>query len=252
MPQRLPRKPRSGVMPLDDVGHALRTPLNAVLGFSEIMARELFGPLGDARYRDYAGSIHRSAAEVLAMIDGVQRWLRLRRDASRAPRRPVELLRLARRALDRAAPMAAARGVRLGLNAPAALPLVAGDRAALLWLIGELLDNAIGFNRPGGVVHLRLRRGRGGGVSLAVVDTGVGIPPAARARVLAPFTQLKPAGVPPRGGAGLGLAFAAAIADRHGSRLRLATAAGGGTIVRLHLPPAPSVRTPRGVAKPDP
>lgn len=252
MPQRLPRKPGNGVVPLDDIGHALRTPLNAVLGFSEIMARELFGPLGDARYRDYAASIHRSADEVLAMIDGLQRWLRLRRDASRAPRRSVDLLRLARQALDRAAPAAAARGVRLGLDAPAALTPVVGDRAALLWLIGELLDNAIGFTRSGGAVQLRLRRGRGGGVSLAVIDTGVGIPPAARARVLAPFAQLKPAGVPPRGGAGLGLALAAAIADRHGTRLRLAAAPGGGTIIRLHLPPAPSVRTPRAAAKPAP
>ena len=222
------------------LGHELRTPLNAILGFSELTARETFGPVGNPRYAEYARFIHEGARRMLATLDAIQRL----RQLERAPAPlggPVALAELVETALARRAEDAAARGIALVAGALGRAARAAGDQALLLELVDELLANALAFTPSGGRVEASVARA-GGGWVVAVRDSGVGIPAGQRDAVFEPFVRLQPAGVTGGHGPGLGLARARRIAALHGGTLALGAARGGGTVARLVLP--------RGRAKP--
>jgi two-component system, sensor histidine kinase RpfC len=125
-----------------------------------------------------------------------------------------------------------------------------GDPELLTELLTELVRNAVTFTPDGGRVTVRVEGGHKAGPRIVVVDSGVGIPAAARARVFEPFVQLKPAHVAEHDGPGLGLSIAEAIAQRHGATLAIEGAGGGGTKVTLRWPVKATVRSPRARAKP--
>ncbi len=263
MPIRVPRhrssKPRAIAAPtlpdfIGRLGHELRTPLNAILGFSELMSVGTFGPLRNPRYVEYTKLIHLSAAQLLAMIDGLQRLAQLQAGGVALQRVPVDLALEAHGALESVGAPAARRRVLLRIEKSKTAALVHGDRDLLREMIGELVRNAVSFTPDGGRVTLRVHATRGGALRLVVDDTGIGIPAKDRARVFEPFFQLKPKGVPAPDGPGLGLSIALAIATLHGATLALRSGAGdAGTTAILTWPvsaAARAVRTRRAAVKP--
>jgi two-component system cell cycle sensor histidine kinase PleC len=242
---------RDGFDPVGRLAHALRTPLNAILGFSELTALATFGPHANPRYAEYADLIHRSAQDMLGMIDALARLLRLRDGTWPIERRALDLSAVARDALRAAAPHAAARGQTLIFEGPERTARRRIDAGLVSEAVGALLANACDFSSDGAEIVLCVTVTRAGGVRLEVLDRGVGIPAGELRRVLAPFVQLKPAGVPTRDGHGLGLALADAIAQRSGAQLRLAARQGGGVRACLSWPaPAARLRTRRAAATP--
>lgn len=225
-----------GFDPLARLAHALRTPLNAILGFSELMATARFGPHANPRYAEYSGLIHASAGEMSAMIDALVRVLRLGDGSWPAERHDVDPVGVARAVLARAAARAAARGQSLALVAPASMSARQLDPGLVGEALDALLANAIDFSPDGAAIELHVLARRGGGVRVEIRDRGVGIPAAALARVVEPFVQLKPAGLPPPAGHGLGLTLAAAVAAREGARLTLSRRRGGGLVAALSWP----------------
>ena len=236
------------------LGHELRTPLNAILGFSELMSVGTFGPLRNPRYVEYTKLIHLSAAQLLAMIDGLQRLARLQAGGVEMKRMPVDLALEAHGALESVGAPAARRRVLLRIEKSKSVVQVFGDRDLLREMIGELVRNALSFTPDGGRVTLRVACTRGGAVRLVVEDTGIGIAAKDRARVFEPFFQVKPEGIPAPEGPGLGLSIAQAIADLHGATLALRSGSGNaGTAAILTWPAAkagPAVKTRRAAAKP--
>jgi two-component system cell cycle sensor histidine kinase PleC len=240
---------RDGFDPVGRLAHALRTPLNAILGFSELTALATFGPHANPRYAEYADLIHRSAQGMLEMIDALARLLRLRDGTWPIERRARDVSALARDALQAAMAQAATRGQRLVFDGPARTRRRQIDAGLVSEAIAALLANACDFSPDDAEIVLRVAQTRGGGVRLEVLDRGVGIPAGQFRRVLDPFVQLKPAGVPARPGHGLGLALAAAIARRSGARLTLSARPGGGVRACLSWPaPAARLRTRRAAA----
>lgn len=231
-----PSSARAGADPVARLAHALRTPLNALLGFSELMATARFGPHANPRYGEYSALIHRSAGELLAMIDALARLLHLR--DGNWPREPslTDPVALARDALARAAPRAASRGQTIGLAAAAGMRPRRLDRALVGEALDALLANAMDFSPDGTAIELRVGQGPGVALRFAIRDRGVGIVDTDLARVTDPFVQLKPAGVPGSSGHGLGLPLAAAIAAQEGARLSLARRRGGGIVAALSWP----------------
>ena len=225
-----------GVDPLARLAHALRTPLNAILGFSELMADARFGAHANPRYAEYSSLIHRSAGEMLTMIDALTRLLRLRDGTWPVERSAIDPVALGREAAARAAPRASARGQRIVLGVPARAAPVMLDGALAGEALDALLANAIDFSPDGAAIDLRVVAPRGGGLRLEVRDRGIGIAATDLARVCEPFVQLKPAGLPSPAGHGLGLALVAAIAARDGATLHLARRRGGGLVVSLSWP----------------
>jgi two-component system sensor histidine kinase CreC len=147
---------------------------------------------------------------------------------------PVAPETLAREALDDASPRALAQRVELKLHAEVALPPLHGDPFLLRQLLGNLIDNAIDFSPPGGVVELHIGRS-GDHLRIEVMDRGPGVPAFALARAFERFYSLPR----PDGGtrsSGLGLNFVAEIAKLHGGSVTLANRDGGGALATVLLP----------------
>ena len=220
-----------------DVAHELRSPLTALKLQAQVLQR-----------LDRAGADAATRRAALdALVAGVDRAGRLveqlltlaRHEPGAAPHQPaatpqaVDLPALLRQVLaDSAAPLAAARGSQIKLEADEAIH-VPGDAAALAVLVRNLVDNALRYSPPGGQVLLRLA-GTPAGPLLTVDDSGPGIPPAERERVFERF--VRGAASAEASGSGLGLAIVLSIARRHGASVVLADAPLGGLRVAVQWP----------------
>jgi len=220
------------------VSHELRTPLNAIIGFSEIIARELYGPLNDPRYRDQAEIIRDSGLKLLGLVNQVMEIARLEAGAADLDLRP-ELPELA---LDEA--MAALKAeadqkqVTMVIAPEGRIPQVTADPRALKTVYLNLLQNAITASPPGGVVTARLQRAAKT-VIVDILDQGPGAERGEIARLMRPFEQGENALTRRSEGAGLGLPIASLLCQAMGGRLRLSCEPGCGMQARVALPIAP-------------
>ena len=211
-----------------DAAHELRSPLTAVRLDLQLLDR---APDEAARMEARADL----GAAVERAIHLVEQLLTLARNEPRDERGALASVPLDAVVADGVADthaLAAARRIDLGLDAEANA-VVQGDRDALRTLVRNLVDNAVRYTPPGGRVHVRTAKDPQGGAVLEVTDSGPGIPAADRARVFDRFYRRANA---PEGGSGLGLAIVKAIADRHGARVALEDAPGGGLRASVSVP----------------
>ncbi|HYD46255.1 MAG TPA: ATP-binding protein, partial [Phenylobacterium sp.] len=223
---------------LANMSHELRTPLNAINGFSEIMVGEMFGPLGDARYRDYAKDILDSGQHLLTLINDILDMSKIEAGKMTLRFEPLSLEDLAHDALRLVRHRAEAQGLKLELDFPQ-LPDVEADYRAVKQVLLNLLSNALKFTPRGGTVTLTaaLRNDPlGEAVRLAVIDTGIGIAPADLARLARPFEQVESQHSKTQQGTGLGLALTKSLVELHGGRLEMESTPGAGTTVSFSLP----------------
>ncbi|MEX2630777.1 MAG: HAMP domain-containing sensor histidine kinase [Tistlia sp.] len=220
------------------MSHELRTPLNAIIGFSDVQQRELFGPLGHPRYREYAKDIHGSGTHLLDLVTSILDLSKI--EAGKLDIVPVDLdpHTVVEEVLPLVRGAAEAKGIRLSAEAPAVPSLCPADPQALKQILLNLLSNAVKFTPAGGTVTLRQLAEPVGGVALVVEDSGVGIPAADLPRLLKPFEQGSSGYSRQNGGTGLGLPLVDALVRLHGGTMEIESAAGRGTRVTVHLPPA--------------
>ena len=220
---------------LANMSHELRTPLNAMIGFAELMSAELLGPIGHPRYRSYTGDIVTGGRRLLTVIDHVLDIAEVEAGRLVLERQPVDVTAMLMRVAADCAAAAQAAGVEL-IVAPADSPiLVMGDEHRLAQIARHLIDNAIAFNRRGGLVRVSVETVAGPCIAIEVEDTGVGMAPADLERLMQPFEQH--AGVFARShqGAGLGLPLARCLVEAHGGTLELSSVPGQGTRVQILL-----------------
>jgi two-component system OmpR family sensor kinase/two-component system sensor histidine kinase QseC len=209
-----------------DAAHELRSPLTAVRLELQLLDR---AP-DEAARREARANL---GAAVERAIHLVEQLLTLARSE---PRDATS--ELAKTALEQAAAEGIADAHALALARPIDHALdpepatVQGERDALRILVRNLVDNAVRYTPMGGRVRVRTQSGAAGAV-LEVTDSGPGIPPADRERAFDRFYRRANA---PEGGSGLGLAIVKAIADRHGARVSLDDAPGGGLRVSVSFP----------------
>jgi len=219
------------------VSHELRTPLNSIIGFSEIIARELHGPIGDPRYREHAEMVRASGQKLLKLVNDVIDLARLEAGVVDLDVRPEDPLGVLEDVVETLASDARARGVRLSIE-PMPTPWVLADDRGLKSALGQLVQNAIAFSPEGGVVRLSLRVTTDG-VVFDVVDQGQGVPIQDLKRILRPFEQGADALTRHSEGAGLGLPIARLLAEAMGGKLRLQSEPGRGLCASIYLPAAP-------------
>ncbi|MEI9993711.1 MAG: PAS domain-containing sensor histidine kinase [Rhizomicrobium sp.] len=222
------------------MSHELKTPLNAVLGFSEIIKDEVLGPITPPTYRAYAGDIHASGTKLLAIISDVLDVARLSGGALTLQARPYPVAVLAEEAVTLAR-IATKDQREVRLEIAAGLPQVEADPQRLRQSLTNLLSNALKFTPEGGTVALRAWQEASGGVSLAVVDTGIGMDREKIAAALEPFRQLDGSLARRFEGAGLGLSIAKSLVELHGGALAIESAVGAGTTVTVALPPVRTI-----------
>ena len=215
------------------VSHELCTPLNAVIGFAEMMRDGYFGPVGHAKYAEYAENIASAGRELHGRIAEILEYAALEAGTQALDRRPTEIAPLVSRCLEQAGGLALSRRISLSSEL-AELPKFQGDGSAIKRILTIILSNALRYTPEGGTVHVEARKEEDT-IVLRVRDSGPGFTPEEAARVGEPYLRFSRPGVE-ESGLGLGLAMAMTLARRMGGALRLAGAAGEGTWAELRLP----------------
>lgn len=220
---------------LANMSHELRTPLNAINGFSEIMAGEMFGPLGDPRYKGYAADILKSGQHLLSLINDILDMAKIEAGKLTLHYETVSL----KEVVDDAARLMRGRieeaGLKLVVDA-AELPHIEADHRGLKQVMLNLLSNAIKFTPEGGDIVVSLSRLGEGRVRVAVTDTGIGIAAEDLGRLAKPFEQVEGQHSKTTQGTGLGLALTKSLIELHGGALTLESEPGRGTTVSFDLP----------------
>ena len=217
------------------MSHELKTPLNAVLGFSEIIRDEMLGTNGQPAYREYAADIHTSGKRLLAIINDVLDVSRLEGGLLTIDARLAGPHEIAEQAASMArATTGETRAITIAMSAD--LPAMQVDPRRIAQALGNLLSNAIKFTPQEGRVAIAAYLRPDGGISFAVEDTGIGMAEETIAAALEPFRQLDGSLARKFEGAGLGLSLARALVELHGGSVNIVSAVGAGTTVTVNLP----------------
>ncbi|TDQ82433.1 PAS/PAC sensor hybrid histidine kinase [Dongia mobilis] len=223
------------------MSHELRTPLNAIIGFSDLMRREIFGPLAHERYRQYAVDINESGALLLTIVNSILDLSRIesgKQDLDIAPLRFAQAWHTIGPGL---VALAQQRGIVLEVPALDSDLVARADSHALGQIASNLVTNALKFTPAGGRVTVTMAATADDReVKLSVSDTGRGIPRERLADVFRPFVQVSDSYTRDVGGVGLGLAICKSLAGAMSGRIEIESEVGRGTEVRVFLPRADS------------
>ena len=217
------------------VSHELRTPLNSILGFSEILASELYGPLGAEQYRQYAEIIHSSGEKLLKLVNQVVEIVRLQSGDIEFVVQAEPLAPILEKLGEGLGDALAARSLRLRIEPYRAEVLT--DGRALRAVLANLLQNAIAFSPDGGEITVHALP-MAAGLQIVVRNEGEGVDAADLPRLLQPFEQGENALTRHAEGAGLGLAICDLTCRAMGGRLELISARGEGFSAHIVLPTA--------------
>jgi signal transduction histidine kinase len=221
---------------LATTSHELRNPLNAIIGFSSMIDSQAIGPIGDAKYADYARLIHTAGEHLLGVINGLLDLAKIETGQLALAEEPVLLGAAIEEVLSLARLQAAAKSIALGGEIAPEITALHADPKALRQILFNLVGNAVKFTPDGGRVDVDARCGPGGELILVVRDTGVGIPADKIERVFAPFERLHTAASPQVEGTGLGLSITRGLVALHGGTIRLESEIGRGTTATVTLP----------------
>ena len=221
---------------LANMSHELRTPLNAIIGFSEVMTREMFGPVGP-RYQEYSRLIHESGGHLLELINGVLDMSKIEAGKFELAEELFELEDVAESAVRFLKLPAERAGVALALEVQPGARLMFADRRAVKQILVNLLSNGVKYTPQGGEVRITARA-PGSGIEITVSDTGTGISQADLERLGKPFEQVENAETRAKEGTGLGLALVKSLAQLHGGAAVIESVLGEGTTVTVRLPHA--------------
>lgn len=219
------------------ISHEVRTPLNAVLGYTDLIAESAADGDLTALTADL-DKIRRAATRLLHTLGSILELSRLEAGDRRPTPTPLDLAALLREVVDEAAPVAAERGDRLNLELAADLPAIASDRGMVLHALRSLVDNAIRFTADGTVdVAARTYLSEETAwIAVRVQDSGIGIAPADLPRLFTSFGQLDDAPTRSFEGTGVSLALTRRFCDLLGARIDVESAPGRGSTFTLHLP----------------
>lgn len=215
------------------IGHELKTPLNAIIGFSELLNSEGFGPLGHPSYKGFADEVSNGGHKLLGMVDDILGIVQAESgtvectDDGNAAYGCIE--DTCRAWFDDAAEKNIVFAVEID-DAPADCAV---DVPRLTTILDRLIDNALKFTLAGGEIEVRARAVTGGGLTVEISDTGVGMTETEIVDALAPFGQADTTLSRLYEGAGLGLTLASALARSMQADFTVESQPEKGTVVRM-------------------
>ena len=234
------------------MSHDLRTPLNSILGFAEIMKRELYGALGSQRYREYADLIYQSGEHLTNLVNDILDLARIESNEYVLTEVPIDVRQEIEASIARCTSAVAGADVpRIGIEGPHAGPHLLADRRALSQILDNLLTNAIKYAGPDAQIQAEWSLDTEMRGVLRVADTGRGIPESMLDEVTKPFVQMR--GTNPfvslgHDGVGLGLHIVSRLVALHQASLSIESDVGKGTTISITFP---ATRVLRGDAGAD-
>ena len=244
---------------LGTVSHELRTPLTSIIGYSEMLAEGIAGPLSNEQ-SDFVKTIHGKGEQLLALIMGLLDLSKLDSGTMSLRQASMQIGPTLQEVISTVAPVALKKQVELVLDDDGVLCELAADAERLRQVFVNLVDNAVKFTPKGGKVTVSARvtdggpadDDEGGSVLLApvrrvvqvtVADTGIGIPSGERNKVFDAFYQVDSSSTREYGGTGLGLSIVKRIVEAHGGTVVISANEPSGTVFTVTLPSAQARRT---------
>ena len=220
---------------LATMSHEFRTPLNAILGFSEMMRAQYFGPLGSESYKEYADDIHNSGAHMLDLVNDVLDIAAIEAGKRPIVKESINLSELLEDSIRKTQPAADDHSIILSLDTPADLPELYADKRSIIQMVFNILSNAIKFTPNNGTVCVSVRATNDEMV-ISIKDTGIGIPADKISVVVEPFAQTDSNPHTAQKGSGLGLSIVKSLIEAHDGSLKIESELGIGTTVTLTFP----------------
>jgi signal transduction histidine kinase len=220
---------------LATMSHELRTPLNAIIGFSELLKGELFGPIGDPRYKGYVNDVHRSGKHLLSLVNDVLDFSKIDAGHLTLQEDQIDMSESLTTSLRMIEGQAASAGVIIEREIAHDLPILRADERRVRQILLNLLSNAVKFTPRGGLVRLIAFADQKEFV-VQVADNGIGMAKEDIPRALERFGQLDGDLNRKYEGTGLGLPLTKKLAELHGGRLEIESELCVGTKVTVAFP----------------
>ena len=217
------------------MSHEFRTPLNAILGFSEMLRREYFGPIGFETYKGYADDIHDSGEHLLGLVNDILDIATIEAGKRAIYKEDIRLVDVVDDCIRHVGQSADDRKLDLVLSLPTGLPTLHADRKTVTQILINLLSNAIKFTEPGGRIVLSAEADETS-MTLSVADTGKGIPEDVLPNITEPFSKSQSNPHVSEAGTGLGLSIVKSLLEMHGGKLRIESIINVGTTIWVTLP----------------
>ncbi|MEP3115645.1 ATP-binding protein [Nisaea sp.] len=231
---------------LATMSHEFRTPLNAILGFSEMLSQEVLGPVGAPAYKEYAEAINDSGNHMLELVNDILDISAIEAGKRVIMKEEIGLLKLLRESTVEVSKIAADKSINLEVGVPSAPLRLFADLRSVRQIILNLLSNAVKFTPESGWIRLSAEPDRGDMIALIVEDSGEGIAADKLPTITDPFSQANNHPHHSHEGTGLGLSIVKSLVDAHSGELRIESTLGVGTKVTvwLHaaLGPIPSLQ----------
>lgn len=236
---------------LATMSHEFRTPLNAILGFSEMLSQEVLGPVGAPAYKEYADAINDSGNHMLALVNDILDISAIEAGKRAIMKEEIGLLELLRESTVEVSKIAADKSINLEVGVPGEPLRLFADLRSVRQIILNLLSNAVKFTPENGWIRLSAQPDRGDMIAIVVEDNGEGIMADKLPTITDPFSQASNHPHHSHEGTGLGLSIVKSLVDAHSGELKIESTLGVGTKVTvwLHaaLGPKPALQEPASV-----
>ncbi|MBU0664628.1 MAG: PAS domain S-box protein [Proteobacteria bacterium] len=219
---------------LANVTHELKTPLNAIIGFAEILQQEMLGPLNEEQ-KDLINDVVDSGRDLHEMVSGLLQVASLEKESAELRQQDFYPAQMLAAVVEHYLKKAEAKGLQIEVEVAAEISEIHGDEGKVRDVVMVLLSNAVKFSPAGETVRVIVRQGADQ-VEICVVDTGPGIAREDQDRLFQPFTQLDSTFTKKHGGTGMGLYLARKLVEVHGGRIWVESAIGAGSKFCFTLP----------------
>ncbi len=218
-----------------NMSHDLRTPLNAIIGFSEIIMKEMFGPIGSERYKEYVENINSSSDYLLSLINDLLDFSAIEAGKRYLTKVNIEPTLFIEECYQNLFSLSFADQLVCKLEVDKNVDHIFADEKALRQIMINLISNSIKFTPNGGIIKTIVKKTDTWTI-IKVSDTGEGIDPIHIKDILDPFTRVENNPLITHEGTGLGLAIVNSLVKLHDGEITIESNRNSGTIVTIKLP----------------
>tara|TARA_B100000315_G_scaffold145541_1_gene134463 strand:- start:174 stop:2429 length:2256 start_codon:yes stop_codon:yes gene_type:complete len=221
---------------LANMNHELRSPLTAIIGFSQMMKDEILGPIDNDTYQDYLGDILDSSHHLSELVNDLLDVSAIEEGKAELFEEKFEIADVVDISSSMVLSRAQEEKIEFTVNIGKNLPTIFADKRRMRQMLVNLLTNAIKFTPEGGDVSLNANQDEDGSIQFVIKDTGIGMDELGIAKALEKFGQIDSEQAHKYSGTGLGLPLTKSLIEMHGGSMLIESVPGSGTTIKLRIP----------------